>query len=305
MGLRQQPFNSPVVNIPMSKCLHFRTTTSIGNPEGRSIFKAAYTSFFMRRKLQDIEAVGIDRDMSGFPVIRVPGEMLDPDASAEVQANLQGYTQFLKDVRVDNNAGLILPSTRDEHGQLHFDFELLASPGTKAIKTDEIITRYGKDFARSLLADFLYLGDSGGGSLALGVSKIKAFIASIEHFAFIIRGQINDRLIPMILRANGLDVGSNMPFMTISDMDEHDLKDMAAYIKSLADVGYNLADDDRLEADLRLYANLPPPERTDTNAVGDYETQEALPLETADTRIAPGNNVVDMQPFLRGFRDAS
>lgn len=71
--------NSPVPiswhemdRIPMSKAMLFRTESVKDNPEGRSILRNAYRSWYFKRRIQEIEAIGIERDLAGLPVIHAP-----------------------------------------------------------------------------------------------------------------------------------------------------------------------------------------------------------------------------------------
>ena len=53
------------VVIPMEKCLLFRTQTHKNNPEGRSILRNAYRSWYFKKRIEEIEGVGIERDLAG------------------------------------------------------------------------------------------------------------------------------------------------------------------------------------------------------------------------------------------------
>ena len=57
--------------IPIEKALLFRTTTNKNNPEGRSILRNAYRPWYFKRRIEEIEAIGIERDLAGFPIMYV------------------------------------------------------------------------------------------------------------------------------------------------------------------------------------------------------------------------------------------
>lgn len=62
----------------------FRTESVKDNPEGRSILRNAYRSWYFKRRIQEIEAIGIERDLAGLPVIHAPERLeiwdsQDPD----------------------------------------------------------------------------------------------------------------------------------------------------------------------------------------------------------------------------------
>ncbi len=60
------------VFIPIEKALHFRTKNRKGNPEGRSVLRNAYRSWYFKRRIQEIEGIGIERDLAGLPVLTAP-----------------------------------------------------------------------------------------------------------------------------------------------------------------------------------------------------------------------------------------
>ena len=263
LGFEQWPYDGPMRTVPISRCLHFRTTTERGNPEGVSLLRGAYRSWSFLKKMQEIEGVGMERDLAGYPVMRVPAALLSPNASPEEVAAKQGFEQFLKDVRRDTQEGVLLPSDTREDGSAYYDFELMSSGGTRAIPIDATINRYQRDIARSILADFLFLGSDGAGSLALGQTKVQTFVIAMTGYIESFATQFNEKLIPLIWRVNGLDP-ELMPKLIAEDLEPEDLAGVAAYITALAKVGYDLASDTELENTLRRKGGLPDaPDRDD------------------------------------------
>ena len=61
-----------VIRIPIDKCLLFRTESRKDNPEGRSILRNAYQAWYYKKRIQEIEGIGIERDLAGFPVLIAP-----------------------------------------------------------------------------------------------------------------------------------------------------------------------------------------------------------------------------------------
>src|SRR5579885_140962 len=81
--------------IPLKKCLHFRTSVRKNNPEGRALLRNAYIPYYFKKQIQTIEAIGIERDLVGFPLMRVPSEIMKPDAPAADQEAYQTHQQTL------------------------------------------------------------------------------------------------------------------------------------------------------------------------------------------------------------------
>ena len=73
LGMTQMPPpDFGTYTIPMSKALLFRTKSRKNNPEGRSILRNAYRSWYFKRRIQEIEGIGIERDLAGLPVMHGP-----------------------------------------------------------------------------------------------------------------------------------------------------------------------------------------------------------------------------------------
>src|ERR1035437_304912 len=67
-GATQQPYAGPTLDIPVEKFLLFRPSTHKNSPEGKSILRNAYRPYYFIKRLEELEAISIER-MNGFPVI--------------------------------------------------------------------------------------------------------------------------------------------------------------------------------------------------------------------------------------------
>lgn len=263
IGFEQTPYNQNAVVVPIRRCLHFRTTAELDNPEGQSLLRTAYRSWYWLKRLQEIEGIGTERDLAGYPVLKVPGEMLDPTADTGMRMARAGYEDFLRKVRRDQNEGVLLPSDRDDNGNPFYEFSLISSGGSRQLRIDESISRYQKDIARSVLADFIFLGADGGGSLALGRSKIAFFIEALKSYAAAITTQINEVAVTQIWRLNGFDM-ELMPRIEPGEIEKEDLAQLGTFLGALTSAGFDLSTDTELENHLRRAAELPDaPDRTE------------------------------------------
>ena len=99
-GLWQMaPPNYEEVYIPLEKALHFRTETHKNNPEGRSILRNAYRSWYFLKRIQEIEAIGIERDLAGLPVMQVPVELLSSNATSSQKAVVDDFRDMIQKIR--------------------------------------------------------------------------------------------------------------------------------------------------------------------------------------------------------------
>lgn len=193
--------------IPYSRLLHFRTDSEKNNPLGRSILKNAYRSWYIKTKLEEHEAIGVEREMNGLPYLQMPIDYMNADAEEDPlkYETFKTMLQTVSNIRNNEQAGLILPSDRDENGNLYFDFKLIASNGTRSLDTSKIIERYDYRIAQSLLNDFLLMGSTSTGSFALSDNKVNMFINSIEAYLEVIAEQFNRRAIKALFELNGWD----------------------------------------------------------------------------------------------------
>lgn len=248
--------------IPYSKLLHFRTASHQNDPAGVSVLRSAYSSWYYARRIQEIEAVAIERELNGLPVFRIPSEYLSADATAEQRAFATKIGQIGRDVKRNEQGYIVLPSDlyEDADGKLTsekmVDFELVASKGTRDINTGETIIRYQQDMARSALADFVLLGTNDRGSFALSKSKADLFLKALEGYLDAIASVLNRKLVPKLLAWNGLSM-EDAPKVVHGRVAPVDLTELGNYIARAAGVGINLTDE-ASEDYIRTAAGLPP-----------------------------------------------
>jgi len=259
-GAYQMDPNSPkkgVTFLPIEKCLLFRTTSKLNNPQGRSILRNAFIPWYYKRRIQEIEAIGIERDLAGLPVALVPPQLLSNAATAEERAALDAIKQIVRNVKRDEQEGIVFPLAYDpETGNPAYDLKLLSTGGRRQFDTDAIIGRYDQRIAMTVLADFLLLGHEAVGTQALSVSKVDLFVRSLDAFLSEIAEVFNNHAIPRLMRLNGVDEGLS-PTLTWSTPKSVDLGAIGSFVTSPAQAGAPLFPDENLEGYLRSIAGLP------------------------------------------------
>jgi hypothetical protein len=185
MAMRQSDPSVPkgVVSIPIEKALLFRTVSPRNNPEGRSILRNAYRPWFFKKTIEEIEAVGIERDLAGLPVAYVPPSLLSSNATAAEVSARNAMQDLIRGIKRNENEGILFPLAYDEQGREQYKLTLLSSGGTRNFNTDAIIARYDQRISMIILADFILLGHEKVGSFALGASKIDLFTSAIQQIA--------------------------------------------------------------------------------------------------------------------------
>lgn len=235
-GMVQRLTEGGTVTIPIEKALLFRTTTAKGNPEGRSVFRTAYRAYHYAKRTEEYEAVGTERDLAGIPMAEVPEALLDPNASEQLRASRLAIEDILKNVRNDEQAGIMWPLAYDAKGNQRYRFSLLASPGTKQVKTGEIIDRWHRYEAMSLLADVILLGHEKVGSEALARTKSEMFTLSLDTWMQHLADVVNLHGLPRIFRLNGFPT-DRMPTYVPAPVTEVDLMELVQMVAVLSGQG--------------------------------------------------------------------
>ena len=282
LAMTQMPAPSfQTYTIPVTKALLFRTESHKENPEGRSILRNAYRPWYFKRRIQEIEGIGIERDLAGLPVIHGP-EGLDLwdnniEANVEIRAGLE---QMVRDIRRDEMEGVVLP-----HG---FELELLSSGGARQFDTNATIDRYDTRIAMTVLADFIILGHQKVGSFALSSDKTELFAVAIGAFLDVICETFNSQGIPQLIDINGQHFAgiTDYPKMTHGDIEDADIQKLAAFIKDMTGIGV-LVPDDGLEDFVRQAGHLP--ERAiDTRELDDARRKQREQSQPPEPETAAG-----------------
>lgn len=259
LGVYQTSYNYlSEIYIPASKLLHFRTTSNKENPLGKSILRNAYKSYVYLQNIQTIEAIAIEREMSGLPLIRVPSEVL---TNPEYAATKELYTSIARDLKMGHQGGIVIPSNpfEDMDGKMsnirQVDVELITSSGKRLIDMDAVIHRYQRDIARSILADFLMLGTNDRGSFAMSKDKTNLFLVTLETFTRSIASTLNRNLMVPLWKLNGFDM-EMMPTLKPAAVTQADLEQLGNFVKALSTAGIGFGDEDTVKT-LRRAADLP------------------------------------------------
>jgi len=249
------PSGGGVHYIPIEKAMLFRTSVNKNNPEGRSILRNAYRPWYFKKRIEEIEAIGIERDLAGLPVAFVPPEYLSASASDAQKAVLASVQQIVTSIKRNEQEGVVFPTFYDDKGNKQFDLTLLSSGGSRQFDTDKIIQRYDQRMSMSILSDFILLGSDKVGSYALGSTKMDLWSMAVDSIAKNIAEVINAYAIPRLMKLNGMDV-SRCPQLNYGEINHVDLTEIGDFVTKLAQAGV-LVPDANLEHYLRDLAGLP------------------------------------------------
>lgn len=241
--------------IPLEKALLFRTNVTKNNPEARSILRSAYRSWYMLKNFQNIEGIGVERDLAGLPILITPEnvDIWDTNDPAMVQLAAQAKN-VVSSIRRDEQEGVLLP--------FGWELKLLSTGGRRQMDTGDIITRYEQRIATSVLLDVILMGQDKVGSYALADVKKGLFTASLGAYLDQISSVWNMHCIPQLFALNGFDTDAGYPMLCHGSVETVDLDTLGNYVQKLAGAGAPLFGNE-LEDPLLEYlldqASLPMP----------------------------------------------
>ena len=243
--------------IPLNRSLLFRHGTYKGSPEGRSMLRNAYRPWFMKKRLEEIEAVGIERDLAGLPIVHVPAEMLRARAGSEQHKQVEAFKKMVKSVRRNEQEGMVFPRAYDQDtkGKL-YEFELLGGGGSRAFNIDATIRRYEERILGTVLADWILVGHQQTGSYSMHLDKTGMFRTALNSTAKSMAETINRHAIPRLFMANGWKP-SELPKIVPSDVDAPDLAQLSTFMSAMAGMGLQWFPDPTMEQFVRQTARMP------------------------------------------------
>lgn len=257
------------VRIPMSKGLLFRTRVTKDNPEGKSLLRNAYRSWFFKKHFEEIEGIGIERDLAGFPVLTAPEGLDLWNESDPNMVSMRAEAEALvASVRRDSEEGLLLP-----HG---WDLKLLTSGSSRQIDIGATIERYDQRIAITMLSDIILIGTNRTGSFALADTKQSLLAAALQAQVSNIADVFNAHAVPKLFALNDFPGLTQVPRIVPSGIQTPSIQEVALMLRAL---GLNVSKDRELLTHLWHVLGFPNLDEDTFNAVyapqGDSKREEA------------------------------
>ena len=284
--MAQQTEDGFYAEIPLSKALLFRTTAERGNPEGRSLLRNAYRPWYFKKRIEEFEAIGIERDLAGLPMLEPPPGVDLWNAKDENARALKSSAEILiRNVRRDQNEGVIIPPG--------WKFTLLSTGGRRSFDTNAIINRYDQRIAITFLADIVMMGGDKVGSFALAEVKKSLMGLALEAMLQSIAEVFNRYAVPRLFAVNpSFTQLTKYPKLVPGEVETPSVTELARLITALAGAGAPLFPDDNLEDTLRQIASLPK-----RSIPSDQMPEPAVP---ARGQLMPGQPGLPGQPGQPG-----
>lgn len=225
----QQTASKGTVNIPLSKCLHFIPYTICRNPYGKSLLRGCYKPYYYKSSIEASEAQGIDRSLSGLPVMTAPegfdfvnADEDSPGYDEYVAATLEWAENVVSKVRKDEMQGIVKP--------FGWELALLNGQQTTTVNSPEIISRLNVEMAVALLQTFAINGGFASTNNSNIEEMVTDFRASCDAWLLFMADLINKKLIKEIC---DLNMKREAPIIRFDSVSPEELEKLASYVARL------------------------------------------------------------------------
>ena len=253
--------------LPITRSLLFRPGTHKNNPEGVSMLRRAYRPWFYKKRLEEVEAIGVERDLAGLPKVDVPIEYIKAKPGTEQFKMVDSMRKMVRAVRRNEQEGIIFPRRYDpDTKQPLFEFSLLGSGGARQFSTDALIQRYETRILFTMLADFIMVGHQNTGTYNMHLDKTGLFKTALNSIVQDIADVINRHLVPRLFAINGWRPASGkLPTIVPGDVEAPDLTQLAQFLGATAGLGFTWGPDAEIERWLRRISGMPDLNEQDYN----------------------------------------
>lgn len=221
-GIQQMKQDGRTAEIPGSKLLLFINEREGDNYWGTSMYRAAYKHWYYKDNFYKIDALAFERQGLGVPKITMPQGYTESDE--------QKATLALQNLRANEDGYLLLPP-----GYVAEFMDMGAGTTRDPSKS---IEHHNKEILQSVLAQFLELGASkgGSGSRALSQDHSDLFLKAMESIAGNLISTINKTLIPELIDLNFNDV-TVYPVLDFDGISKVDVAALGTAYSSLVTAG--------------------------------------------------------------------
>ena len=255
------------ITVPAWKLLHFTFRGRKRNPEGESLLANLWVDWRRRTLFEELEGIGVERDVGGMPVLYHPAGLTDQEIS--------DLDSQMERMRNDETSYARFPGPKASGEDEGYLLEAYQGSG-KAYDIGAIIDRVDTRILMRFFAQWLKLGTGNVGSFALEQGQEDFFSLTIQGAVQRPMQRVwNGTLIPFLMRMNGsrFTGASGNPRLTWAKPGRRNLQGLVD-IYNRAKGLLTLTEED--EDFLRDAADLP--ERKDGVGVGIRTPAQPVPL---------------------------
>lgn len=243
--IQRVPYTAETFFIPLKGNLHIKTNGRKSNPEGFSLLRTAYRPWWMKKNIEEIEGIGIERDMNGIPHIHFPELEFDPTL-LENSDVITWAENMVSSMSKNELAGAVTFK--------NMTLSLLQGKNS-TIDTDKIIRRYNQSIAICFHTQYMTIPYESRGTGTTAESYGDMMLDSLDAWSMIFASQLEKQMIEPLKVFNGLQNGNVS--LVPSKISSKDKVEFAAWLARLISNGA-IMPDDPLEAQIRRDYELPP-----------------------------------------------
>lgn len=291
--------------IPLFKTLLYRTTTQYNNPRGRPLLKNAWRVWRLKKKIQDSEALGIERELVGLPIFEMPEELmlqqfetgadgqLTEDAK-RAAAMVQAAKTATQDMRLNRSGGLVMPSdTYMEDGPggaavKKYNFRIVTTGGSRTIDSRTVARDYDHAIARVAMMQFLTLGQRSGGSYGLSEDQSSMAVSSIMALADKVTAEWNAKAVSLTWIVNAFP-DKYRPRLKHSDVNKNSLVQLGQFLAGVGKAANLWGSDAKMRRGIAVAANLPYDSDAQDEAAKTSAEAADLLADPPEPTAAPGS----------------
>ena len=248
--IEQWTSTGKTIHLPAEDLVYYRLGAEGDNWEGVSLLRPIYKSWFLKDKIERLDAIAIERESTGVPIAY-------PPASGVTDEQLDDVEEALANLRTNEQGYLLSPGPHAQHaekGQGWF-FDILSHKSNESRSSEPSLNYHSSKIAAGFIAEFMRLGQENVGARATADVQQDPFLAGVEAIAGEIEETLNESLVARLVALN-YEV-DEPPKLTMSLVDSTSLEQLASYVSKLVEKGVLQSDAD-LEDYLRERADLPP-----------------------------------------------
>lgn len=242
-----------------SKVLFFRIEPDADFPLGKSLLYGAYTAWKTKKILQEYEAIGVAKNLSGVLDIKVPSDYLnkyfaEPNSDEAIYiSNLLMQAEML---HAGKGSYILSASDTSSNGVRLFEITTVGGNGGNAqnYNVGQAIARYNQEIQLSLQTMVLSMGAEGGGSFALSDNSTYLMTLFIENIRNIFSSEF-EKAIKLAFKLNGMET-DNLPTLEFEELEPMDWDEFTRGWQRLLQSG-GITPTEDLEAYLRAAGGAP------------------------------------------------
>lgn len=208
-GITQHTNTRGTVSIPIEKLLILTNEKEGDNWEGESILRAAYPHFYYKTSYYKIDAIATERQGVGIPRARKTGKEGGAKLKNEEKAKIK---EILRNIRANEESYILEPDG------ITVDF--LDAMANSLKNPENMINHHDVQILKSVLLQFLALGQSESGSRAVSEDQHKLFNDALNAVAVTFSDAMNKYVIEQLVDLNfQVENYPKLGFEKIADID--------------------------------------------------------------------------------------